>query len=67
MNARCKSLRDPKGVGEMYGKAAGVTTGTLPATGGMVLFPEYLWSFIAAFALLAALGALWRLVPREEK
>jgi hypothetical protein len=51
----------------MYGKAAGLTTSTLPATGGMVLFPEYLWLFIAAFALLAALGALWRLVPREEK
>jgi hypothetical protein len=56
-----------RGGGEMYGKAAGITTGTLPATGGMVLFPEYLWLFIAAFALLAVLGALWRLVPREEK
>ena len=50
----------------MYGKAAGVTTGTLPATGGMVLFPEYLWWFIGAFALLATLGALWRLMPRKE-
>jgi hypothetical protein len=51
----------------MYGKATGVATGTLPATGGMVLFPNYLWLFVAAFALLAALGALWRLVPQEEK
>ena len=51
----------------MYGKAAGITTGTLPATGGMVLFPEYLWWFVAIFALMAAAGAVWRLVPREEK
>jgi hypothetical protein len=29
----------------MYGKATGVATGTLPATGGMVLFPNYLWLF----------------------
>lgn len=51
----------------MYGKATGITAGTLPATGGMMLFPEYLWWFVGAFALIAAAGALWRLVPREEK
>lgn len=50
----------------MYGKAAGITTGALPATGGMVLFPEQLWLFVGGFALMAAGSAVWRLVPRKE-
>ncbi len=50
----------------MYGKAVGVTAGTLPSTGGMILFPEQIWLFVGGFALMAAGGALWRLMPRKK-
>lgn len=49
----------------MYGKAAGIST--LPATGGMVLFPHALWYIIAMFAIVVALGAVWRMLPRTER
>lgn len=51
----------------MYGKAVGVAAGTLPSTGGMVLFPEQIWWFVGGFALMAAGGAVLRLVPRREE
>jgi LPXTG-motif cell wall-anchored protein len=40
---------------------AGAALGALPATG-----LDLIWFVIAAFALLMAAGALWRIVPRRE-
>lgn len=47
------------GTGVLAG--GGAALGTLPLTG-----LNLIWVVVAAFALLMAAGALWRIVPRRE-
>lgn len=49
------------GTGGVLGAGAGVVTGALPFTGLNVV-----WFVLAAFALLMAAGALWRVAPRRQ-
>ena len=45
----------------LFATGAGAVVGTLPFTG-----LNLAWSGVAAFALLMAAGALWRIVPRSQ-
>ncbi|MBX6763260.1 MAG: hypothetical protein K6T51_12985 [Rubrobacteraceae bacterium] len=66
----------------MYGKAAGIGAGaggaaaiqTLPETGGsplaalgLVTDPTSIYFWIALFALVCVVGAIWRILPRRER
>lgn len=48
----------------MYNNSQLAPATGLAATGGILL--DSLWAFLAAFALLAAALAVWRIVPRRE-
>ncbi len=51
------------GTGAALGVAGiGAGIAQLPDTGGAAL-----WIFLAGFALVAAGGAIWRTIPRNEK
>jgi hypothetical protein len=45
----------------LFASGAGAMVGTLPFTG-----LNLAWSGVAAFALLMAAGALWRIAPRRQ-
>ena len=49
------------GTGGVVAAGTGVATGALPFTGLNVA-----WFVLAAFALLMAAGALWRVAPRRQ-
>lgn len=49
----------------MYNNSQLAPATGLAATGGILL--NSVWVFLAAFALLAAALAIWRILPRKEE